>query len=344
MTHKHLRLAILVASTWVIANTLNAGLFAQGVQVKVLVPIKEVQPYSLFDDEKKFTAIEWPKEKLREAQEDTITSFDQIKGKTSRHYRLRPNEPFYKNDVCEKAADIADRLHDGEVAQFIRLSPNDSILGFVDVGNHVDISATFSPKPAEPAKTKFILQDIEVLAVDHFSEKGTGLVLRVTRDQSLILKNYQEQSKLDAVKRKPGDPQRVTEVFTLTPEKTATITETISDRLKTLYQDRIKLAEDALKKAMSNYSTGKRTGGKFGDVKQRILELLEARTYPSATPEQKQSAYEEAIMTAKQIEAIAEENVSAQLTVFSDKYDAKQFRLSLEIRFEEFKLNTKKQP
>jgi hypothetical protein len=37
-----------------------------------------------------------------------------------------------------------------------------------------------------------------------------------------------------------------------------------------------------------------------------------------------------------------DENVSAQLTVISDKYDAKQFRLSLEIHFEEFKLNEKK--
>lgn len=65
-------------------------------KVQILVPLAEIQPYSRFHHIKQFTLLDWPKSRLREDVSDTITSFDQIKGKISRHYRLKPNEPMYK--------------------------------------------------------------------------------------------------------------------------------------------------------------------------------------------------------------------------------------------------------
>jgi Flp pilus assembly protein CpaB len=192
---------------------------AEDVKVKVLVPIADIAPYSLFQDEKKFASIEWPKSKLREAPEDTITSFDQIKGKTSRHWRLRPNEPFYKPDVCERAEnDIESRLRPGEVAQSIRATADSVVGGFVNVGDRVDILAMEQPTATgESASALYILEDIEVLAVDANSERNAAaaagpsamnrIVLRLSRDQSLQLKLYHDTCKLDVVRRKLGDKE-----------------------------------------------------------------------------------------------------------------------------------------
>src|SRR5947209_1442865 len=79
----------------------------QETKVRVLVPLGDIAPYHLFQNPKEFTLIEFPKKKLREAVEDTITNFDQIKGKQSRHYKMKAGEPFYKGDIADtKDSDI----------------------------------------------------------------------------------------------------------------------------------------------------------------------------------------------------------------------------------------------
>ncbi len=193
---------------------------ADEAKVKVLVPVVDVAPYYLFQDGQRFTEIEWPRSKLREGEEETIKTFDQIKGKTSRHYKLKPNEPIYKNDICDTIEnDVSERLQNGEVAHTVLVNAGNSAGGFVTVGDRVDIEASVqgNGNGESGTRTSFVLEDIEVLAVDNQAQKSptamaappTRFLLRLTRAQSLVMKFYQDTSKLDYVKRKPGDKNKV---------------------------------------------------------------------------------------------------------------------------------------
>ena len=189
-------------------------------KVKVLVPVTDVAPYYMFQDGQHFTEMEWPKSKLREDIAETITSFDQIKGKTSRHYKLKPNEPIYKNDICDTIEnDVTERLQNGEVAHAVQVNAVNGGGGFVQVGDRVDIEASVqgNGNGESGTRTSYILEDIEVLAVDNQAQKSpnamaappTRFLLRLTRAQSLVMKFFQDTSKLDYVKRKPGDKNKV---------------------------------------------------------------------------------------------------------------------------------------
>ncbi len=222
-------------ATLVAAITITIGLAGSSyggswqpddVKVKILVPVVEIEPNHYFQDSKKFTELEWPRSRLRESMEEVITSFDQIKGKTSRNYKLRLNEPIYKNDLGDFSD--SERLVPGEVAHSLRLPPDRAPTGFIKVGDRVDVTATIQPDVAgELIKTRFILEDIEVLAIEleqsknpTDAEKGRNyLVLRLTRPQSLVLKYFVDVAKVDVVRRKPGDTIRVTEDFYFSNEK-----------------------------------------------------------------------------------------------------------------------------
>jgi len=202
---------------------------ADEVKVKVLVPVADVAPYYLFQDAQRFTEMDWPKSRLREDVTETITTFDQIKGKTSRHYKLKPNEPMYKNDICENLEnDVSERLQNGEVAHAVPVTAERAVGGFVQVGDRVDISATVQPSNGETnIRTFFILEDVEVLAVDNAAQKQvnnmatppTRFLLRLTRPQSLVMKFYQDTAKIDFDKRKLGDKNKVGESFYFTNGK-----------------------------------------------------------------------------------------------------------------------------
>lgn len=209
---------------------------------KVLVPVSDVAPYYLFQDGQRFTVMEWPKSRLREDIADTITSFDQIKGKTSRHYKLKPNEPIYKNDICDTIEnDVNERLQNGEVAHAVQVDASHAGGGFVEVGDRVDIETTVQALNGEPQKTHFILEDIEVLAVDLQAQRAinttttppTRFLLRLTRAQSLVMKHFQDTSKIDYVKRKKGDKQRVGEtIYFAHGKKTSSIPGYQDDQLE----------------------------------------------------------------------------------------------------------------
>lgn len=91
-------------------------------RIAVLVPVVEIEPFHRFQDSKKFTVLEWPRSRLREDLQDTITSFDQLKGKTARQYKLRANEPIYKNDISEEVSptELISELRKGGYILFIR--------------------------------------------------------------------------------------------------------------------------------------------------------------------------------------------------------------------------------
>lgn len=202
---------------------------AEDTTVKVLVPVSDIPSYHLFQDPTKFTEKDWPKSKLREAAEDTILSFDQIKGKTSRHYKLRQGEPVYKNDICDTMDnDIAERLKPGEVAEGIPVSHDDGG-GFIQVGDRVDVAATVQASQGEPTKTLYILEAIEVLAVDNVAQKmetapgqvtpPSRFVLRVTRTQALVLRHFKDTCRISFFKRRIDDPQTLGEGYVFTMGK-----------------------------------------------------------------------------------------------------------------------------
>lgn len=198
----------------------------EDTMVKVLVPVADIPSYHLFADKAKFTEKDWPKSKLRESVEDTITTFDQIKGKTSRHYKLRLGEPVYKNDICDSMDnDIAERLKPGEVAEGIPVSHDDGG-GYILVGDRVDIASTVQSSQGEPTKTMYILEAIEVLAVDNQSQKmeatpgqitpPSRFVLRVTRPQALVLRHFKDTARISIFKRRIDDPQILGEGYVFT--------------------------------------------------------------------------------------------------------------------------------
>lgn len=204
------------------------------VKVKVLVPVADVAPYYLFQDAQRFTEMEWPKSKLREDIAETITTFDQIKNKTSRHYRLKPNEPIYKSDICDnREDDINERLKNGEVAHAVQVTVERAGGGFIQVGNRVNISATIQPQGGETGtKTQYILEDIEVLAVDNLSKKDntpmatppTRFLLRLTNHQALMCKNFQDTARIDIDRRRDGDPTRVGDgIYYITGKRTSSV-------------------------------------------------------------------------------------------------------------------------
>lgn len=230
---------------------------AEDQKVMVLVPVTDVPAYHLFQDKARFTMTEWPKSRLREDEKETVTDFEQIKGKTSRHYKLRPNEPIYKNDICDSVQnDVQDRLQNGEVAHAIPADANRSGGGFVKVGDRVNISATIQPGQGETyARTQYLLEDIEILAVDNQGQRDqtniaappTRFLLRLTGPQALALKFYQDSAKLDVDIRKPGDKTRLgdTAIYTAN-KKTSAIqhyNDDIPDPTSTINLDAQKLAD-----------------------------------------------------------------------------------------------------
>lgn len=214
--------------TWKLVSSAQTGPVDEQ-KVQVLVPVADVAPYHMFQDDKRFTMMEWPKAKLREGEDETIKTFDQIKGKVSRHYKLKPNEPIYKNDICENMEnDVQDRLRNGEVAHAIPVAAERAGGGFIKVGDRINISATAQPGNGETSqRTFFFLEDIEVLAVDNQAQKEatpmaqppTRFLLRLTGAQSLVLKFYQDTAKLDLTKRKLGDPTKLGDSYYYTANK-----------------------------------------------------------------------------------------------------------------------------
>jgi Flp pilus assembly protein CpaB len=201
--------------TWKLVSGAQAAPVEDSM-VKVLVPVGDIPSYHLFADRNKFQEKDWPKSKLRETLEDTVTNFDMIKGKTSRHYKLRAGEPVYRNDICDTIEnDISDRLKAGEEAMGIPVAPEDGS-GFIHVGDRVDIAASISASQGEPAKTQYILEAIEVLAVDSNAQKTemaagnvtppSRFLLRVTRQQALVLQFFKDNARLRVFKRKLDDP------------------------------------------------------------------------------------------------------------------------------------------
>lgn len=191
------------------------------VKVQILVPIADLPPYHLFQDSKKFKLVEYPKSKLREDVSDTFTNFDQIKGKTSRHYKLKANEPIYQNDICDvNQDDIVWADRNGEVAHAFNFSPDRYPASFIKQGYRVDIQATVPPTtPGDAPVTLFLLENIEVIALDNTDKKIHKVLLKLTRPQSLVLKYFQDTAKVDIVRRKSDDSQRVQHhMFALTPE------------------------------------------------------------------------------------------------------------------------------
>ena len=63
-------------------------------KVKVLVPTVDIEPHHRVQDSTKFKLMEFP-------TKETITSFDQIKDRFSRQYRLKANVPIYLTDFYE---------------------------------------------------------------------------------------------------------------------------------------------------------------------------------------------------------------------------------------------------
>ncbi len=232
---------------------------ADDQKVMVLVPVADVPAYHLFQDKQRFTMMEWPKHRLREDEKETITDFEQVKGKTSRHYKLRANEPVYKNDIVESMQnDIDERLRNGEVAHSIPASAERSGGGFIKVGDRVDISATVHPGQGETAiRTLYLLEDIEVLAVDNQGQREqnnmatppTRFLLRLTRPQALVLKYFQDTARLDVDKRKQGDTTKIGESFFFTANKKTTGVQSYSDDVpeatQTVNLETAKLADPA---------------------------------------------------------------------------------------------------
>ncbi len=210
-------------------NKSFGGIWQDEPKVKVLVPVVDIPAYHWFSDKKKFTVMEIPVKKLREDVKEVISTYEELFGRRSRHYRLRSNEPIYKSDLAEERDSDADDLRYGEVSHAIILHCDRYPQGQFKVGDRLDFSATVNQlTPDDKPKTFVFLEDVELLDTDARAEPHAAqpslltyrLLLRLTRPQSLVLKYFTDTAKVDVLRRKKGDPQRLADRFYFSNERT----------------------------------------------------------------------------------------------------------------------------
>jgi Flp pilus assembly protein CpaB len=185
-------------------------------EVTVLVPKTEIKGMQRLSNPEMFQEIRVKQSKLRGgSQDDVVKNFDDVKSMKNKDYVLAPGQPVYKADLTPATqSGFAYRLDTDEVAQTVRVSPDDAGSGFITVGDKVDIIAKVpSARNEDKIVYKTVFQNIEVLAVNTIS--GTtadnqpmppnSLVLRLKRVDAQKMLMYRSLSgHLSVVLRKPG--------------------------------------------------------------------------------------------------------------------------------------------
>jgi pilus assembly protein CpaB len=108
--------------------------------------------------------IEWP---IDSVPQDAFLNTEQAVGQLAR-FRIYPNDLLTQNKLLDtKSPSVLSLLiPQGRRAMTIKVNEVTGIAGFIAPGSHVDVLMSVSGrKDEEPARTRTVLQDIEVLAI-----------------------------------------------------------------------------------------------------------------------------------------------------------------------------------
>jgi Flp pilus assembly protein CpaB len=181
-------------------------------EVQVLIATKNLGGYTIIQDQ---AAFEVKQMKKSEVSKDAVGDFDRVKGHVLRH-PLAAGKPLTDSDLIDpSAAGLEPKLEKGEVAMTVKATSDKSVAGFILPGRRVDVIAFVSRGSDEGPFSKTILQNKEVLAINHEMEAPPGTVnkqvervtLRLKHTEAEVLSVYHGSGTLDLVLRRQDDNQ-----------------------------------------------------------------------------------------------------------------------------------------
>lgn len=220
MKPKTLVLMVIAVGCGLVASFMTSRYLAAGQnqvvvqeeKVTVLVPKQKLSQFTLLNDVELFEEKQFDK---RSVSKDVISDFEKIKGRRMKN-ALEAGKPLAESDLVDPDKfNLEHKLNPGEVALTIKVSPEESVGGFILPGCRVDVIATMTrtTERGERPFSKVILQNVEVLATNAQltapeninNQQIDRVTLRVTRKQSEQVTVFAETGKLRLILRRPDD-------------------------------------------------------------------------------------------------------------------------------------------
>jgi pilus assembly protein CpaB len=203
----------LVAS-FMTSRYLSAGQQApkEEAKVRVLVAKKKINGYTRLTDPEAFEERLFD---VNSVPKDAVTDFEAVKGRVLKT-ALGEGKMLAESDLVDPAQSSPTwKLNPGELAMSVKVSADTAGAGFLMPGDRVDVQATITrtTSPNEKPFSKFILQNIEVLAVGQDVQQPDGTIykepnrvlLRVTHKQAEELALYQDTGTIRLLPRRHDD-------------------------------------------------------------------------------------------------------------------------------------------
>ena len=169
--------------------------------------------------------VRWP---LESAPEDAFSTPEEAVGKLARSM-IYPNDPLTNAKFVnsESPSILSMLIPKGHRAISIKVNEVTGISGFVAPGSHVDVLLTVPGADELPARTRIILQDVEILAIAQSVEQQDNkpivvntVTLEVSPKQAEVVTLASNEGNLHLVLRNDRDKRQVnswgtsiTEVF-----------------------------------------------------------------------------------------------------------------------------------
>jgi Flp pilus assembly protein CpaB len=200
-----------LAASFMTSRYLAAQHAPQDEEVAVLVPTKNLSGYTQLTDKNLFEVKQMKKS---EVTKDAVADFERIKGRILKN-AVAAGKPLAESDLIDiSQAGITYKILPGEVAMSVKARPDTDGAGFILPGNFVDVVAYVNRSgTGEGPTAKTILQNKEVLAINHEMQAPEGAVnkqvervtLRLKRGEEEILAVYADTGQLRLVLRREDD-------------------------------------------------------------------------------------------------------------------------------------------
>jgi pilus assembly protein CpaB len=219
MNPKTVILMLVAVTCGLLASFMTSRYLAAGQQapkeeakVRVLVAKKKINGYTRLTDPEAFEERLFDQNSV---PKDAVTDFETVKGRVLKA-PLGEGKVLAESDLVDPAQSSPTwKLNPGELAMSVKVSADTAGAGFLMPGDRVDVQATVvrTTSPNEKPFSKFILQNIEVLAVGQDVQQPDGTIykepnrvlLRVTHKQAEELALYQDTGTIRLLPRRHDD-------------------------------------------------------------------------------------------------------------------------------------------
>jgi pilus assembly protein CpaB len=159
-------------------------------ELNVLIPVKNLGSYARLTDPKLF---ETKVMKKSEVTKDVVNDFETIKNRIVKT-PVEAGKPLAYSDLVELGqATLEYKLELGETAMAVKVSPDTASAGFILPGSKVDVLAHVGRGSGDEAVSRYILQNKEVLAINHEMETVPGTVNKPVERVVLRLKHAEAE-------------------------------------------------------------------------------------------------------------------------------------------------------